>query len=74
MTTVLQIEIERVGAVQQASRSLARLAILMRWAGEGVATASRSDLTPARAQSFGLAITWAAEEIERQCATIDESV
>ncbi|WP_019091657.1 hypothetical protein [Komagataeibacter europaeus] len=74
MSTVLQIEIERVGAVQQASRSLARLAILMRWAGEGIATASRSDLTPAQAQSFGLAVTWASEEIERHCAVIDEAM
>lgn len=74
MSDLLQIDIKQVRAAQSASQSLARLAILMRWAGEGLATASRSDLTPARAQSFGLAITWASEEIERQCATIDEAI
>ncbi|MEG3350369.1 hypothetical protein [Novacetimonas sp. GS1] len=74
MSDLLQIDIKQVRAAQDASRSLARLAILMRWAGEGVATASRSDLTPAQAQSFGLAVTWAGEEIERQCAAIDEAI
>ncbi|GBQ47526.1 hypothetical protein [Komagataeibacter europaeus] len=74
MSTTRRVEAKEIRAVQNASRSLARLAILMRWAGEGVATASRSDLTPAQAQSFGLAVTWASEEIERHCAVIDEAM
>ncbi|GBR34664.1 hypothetical protein AA11826_1261 [Komagataeibacter oboediens DSM 11826] len=74
MSDLLQIDIKQVRAAQDASRSLARLAILMRWAGEGLATASRSDLTPAQARSFGLAVTWAGEEIERQCTAIDEAI
>ena len=74
MSDLLQIDIKQIRAAQNASESLARLAILMRWAGEGITTASRSDLTPAQAQSFGLAIEWAAEEIERQCTTIDEAI
>ena len=75
MSDLLQIAIKQVRATQNASHYLSRLAILMRWAGEGMtATASQSGLTPAQAQSFGLAITWAADEIERQCITIDEAI
>lgn len=74
MSDLLQIDIKQIRAAQNASESLARLAILIRWAGEGVATASRSDLTPARVQSFGLAVTWAADEIKRQCTAIDEAI
>ncbi|MBV1835281.1 hypothetical protein [Novacetimonas pomaceti] len=74
MSDLLQIDIKQIRAAQNASESLARLAILMRWAGEGVATARHSGLTPAQAQSFGLAVTWAAEEIERQCTVIDEVI
>ncbi|WP_019091190.1 hypothetical protein [Komagataeibacter europaeus] len=74
MSDLLQVDIKQIRAAQNASRSLARLAILMRWAGEGVATASHSGLPPAQAQSFGLAIEWAADEIERQCTAIDEAI
>lgn len=74
MSDLLQIDIKQIRAAQNASESLARLAILMRWAGEGVTAASRSGLTPAQAQSFCLAVTWAADEIERQCTAIDEAI
>ncbi|GAN96555.1 hypothetical protein Geu3261_0079_005 [Komagataeibacter europaeus NBRC 3261] len=36
--------------------------------------ASQSDLPLVQAQSFGLAVTWAADEIERQCTAIDEAI
>lgn len=74
MSDLLQVDIKQIRAAQNASRSLASLAILMRWAGEGVVAANRSGLTQAQAQSFGMAIEWAAEEIERQCTTIYEAI
>ena len=43
MSDLLQIDIKQVRAAQNASRSLARLAILMRWAGEGVAGPPREE-------------------------------
>ncbi|GCE80649.1 hypothetical protein [Komagataeibacter oboediens] len=74
MSTTRRVEAKEIRAVQNASRSLACLSILMNWAGRGVASADGIDLTPARAQSFGMAVTWAGEEIERHCAAIDEAM
>jgi len=73
VSDLLQIEKSAIDTVHDARHDIDQLARLLILAGRS-ATLTDERHPDTALQGFGMAVEWAAQEIERRCTTIAESV
>jgi hypothetical protein len=60
--------------MHEATQSMSHVACLLHWAGIGLREGTPDVLDASRASNLAGAVIWTADEIERQCAAIDEAM